>query len=1082
MSWKVFEDSKVALNYTASAISVDFTGKYVALGARRGLCVVSVDQSWERRTFYHSKRAEVGSLQFSPHASTSSYIANTLLDMIQIWDLSNASTPLLSNFKAHNRTVTGLHWSPQDTNLLATCAADSVLSLWDIRDENKTPVRQFNTGGPSQLRWNPLSSNIIASAHDGEVRIWDIRRTDTHITFITAHLSTVLSLDWSPKHEDQLVTCGQDRQIKIWSYNQPKECKLNVTTAQPVSRVRYTPFGQGLVTVSQKVDHQVRLWSLSNASEVTNINVFYGHTDVVKSFDFRQDPNKSTLHLSLLLLIMTAQLITWSKDQTLRTWSFTPNMKEDCGDQITEGLPHRSPSVNNISTSLNAEPQSPSTNNDEHLMRKKINNQQPVVTYNQECNRINDLLPQVTIESISPRSRCCIFKIETSGAKLRLQVIFPLIYPNGAHPIFELLPSKSVLTVGETKDIKQTLLTTANKHVQENQHCILACMDALLHLLGGMELPDNNEHNLQESLLPPTTATISPQNSATSPVVSINTSTSPTQSATSTTTHQQSTQQQAQQTTSTNRIMNHTPLAIDGNMFVDFNIQSPYQTTTSVYANTTNHQSPLDRHTNEQVRMLMNRPTCFGIFSPQGHLVYVNSHHSGSAPNVGAGGGAGGGPALHQNKGNNNHPIHSVLPQIRNSNDSQDYFQSIFSGYPIESPHHSSSSSSSPIIQMNKNLDSDIRSVSPCKVDTRVHIYKTDHHGMLLPISRPMAKELIATRSDGMSLKQACLHNAQVCRQHDKKATSRMWQLVAESCGSSTCSDQASSWADHPMGKRLMTRIMDKYIRMGDVQTAATLSCVLLLNQHDQPNKSWLLDVEREPLYRHVRSYYADILHMWGYDDVRGEINKFNHDHEHDEHDHDKALQCSIDLDYNKCSVCRLPVRGLNMICVMCGHGGHSHHLKFWFKNHSHCPTGCNCECVVQMTEYPYSNVASAIPTNLTNVQDESSWVNVTHMDVPVAQAASTMDTSRMVRSRSTHHGHARYHTDLPPLHTSPIKTQIPIPDQVMSAPSVNHDANMFSPMPTVQTPSTANVNSTNNATRHSSLKKNFPYFQIYQY
>lgn len=150
-----------------------------------------------------------------------------------MWDIANSTTPLLSSFRAHKRAVTGLTWSYADPNLMATCSTDSFLNLWDIRDENrvcrrfstkltfsKKPSRSFCafTGGPSQLRWNPLSSHIIASAHDCEVRIWDTRKTDTYIAFITAHLSNILCLDWSPKYEDQLVTCGQDSQIKVNSF------------------------------------------------------------------------------------------------------------------------------------------------------------------------------------------------------------------------------------------------------------------------------------------------------------------------------------------------------------------------------------------------------------------------------------------------------------------------------------------------------------------------------------------------------------------------------------------------------------------------------------------------------------------------------------------------------------------------------------------------------------------------------------------------------------------------------------------------------------------------------------------------
>jgi len=47
-----------------------------------------------------------------------------------------------------------------------------------------------------------------------------------------------------------------------------------------------------------------------------------------------------------------------------------------------------------------------------------------------------------------------------------------------------------------------------------------------------------------------------------------------------------------------------------------------------------------------------------------------------------------------------------------------------------------------------------------------------------------------------------------------------------------------------------------------------------------------------------------------------------------------------------KCAICNLSVKGLSNFCILCGHGGHAHHMAMWFKRESYCPAGCNCECV----------------------------------------------------------------------------------------------------------------------------------------
>lgn len=40
------------------------------------------------------------------------------------------------------------------------------------------------------------------------------------------------------------------------------------------------------------------------------------------------------------------------------------------------------------------------------------------------------------------------------------------------------------------------------------------------------------------------------------------------------------------------------------------------------------------------------------------------------------------------------------------------------------------------------------------------------------------------------------------------------------------------------------------------------------------------------------------------------------------------------------------PVKGLYSWCEVCGHGGHTKHLKEWFSKHSWCPTGCGHVCL----------------------------------------------------------------------------------------------------------------------------------------
>ena len=62
----------------------------------------------------------------------------------------------------------------------------------------------------SQASWNRLCPNLLASAHESEVFIWDTRRPgagpERFGGTVAQGGSTIRSLDWNPTLESELVT------------------------------------------------------------------------------------------------------------------------------------------------------------------------------------------------------------------------------------------------------------------------------------------------------------------------------------------------------------------------------------------------------------------------------------------------------------------------------------------------------------------------------------------------------------------------------------------------------------------------------------------------------------------------------------------------------------------------------------------------------------------------------------------------------------------------------------------------------------------------------------------------------------
>lgn len=70
------------------------------------------------------------------------------------------------------------------------------LNMVMISKKSKTSVKYrvcilFIPAGATQVRWNRLSRYLLATAHDGDIKLWDQRKGTAPVQYIAAHLSKV---------------------------------------------------------------------------------------------------------------------------------------------------------------------------------------------------------------------------------------------------------------------------------------------------------------------------------------------------------------------------------------------------------------------------------------------------------------------------------------------------------------------------------------------------------------------------------------------------------------------------------------------------------------------------------------------------------------------------------------------------------------------------------------------------------------------------------------------------------------------------------------------------------------------------
>ena len=118
-----------------------------------------------------------------------------------------------------------------------------------------------------------------------------------------------------------------DATTDFWSeLNAPDEAAATITTNYPVWRARNLPFGHGVISLPQRGDKALEMYALGGDSPVHR---FEGHDDVVKEFVWRARGGEQADFDD-----REFQLVTWSKDRTLRIWPVQRELTEKVGFHI----------------------------------------------------------------------------------------------------------------------------------------------------------------------------------------------------------------------------------------------------------------------------------------------------------------------------------------------------------------------------------------------------------------------------------------------------------------------------------------------------------------------------------------------------------------------------------------------------------------------------------------------------------------------------------------------------------------------------------------------------------------------------
>lgn len=306
------------------AMSVSPCGRDAVLAGRRGLFVIDLDDPHAiPRWLHHTTSWEVADVQWSPHPSKPSWVVSTSNQKAMVWNLARSSHNAIEHFLHwHTRAITDINFHPDHPEILATCSVDTSILSWDMRTPKK-PVHEWAefSASATQVKWNYMDPNILASSHDNYFYVWDVRKGAIPITKIVAHSARVNGIDWSRNSASKIISCSNDETVKFWDYNKDmNEPQYTIRTNFPVNRARHVPFGDyccGIMPL-RGGDNSIYIVDYKDQkgeSPLIPVHTFKGHSGPVKEFLWR---SRHTLNTSVD--DREFQLVTWSKDCDLRLW------------------------------------------------------------------------------------------------------------------------------------------------------------------------------------------------------------------------------------------------------------------------------------------------------------------------------------------------------------------------------------------------------------------------------------------------------------------------------------------------------------------------------------------------------------------------------------------------------------------------------------------------------------------------------------------------------------------------------------------------------------------------------------------
>ncbi|OXH41647.1 peroxin-7 [Cryptococcus neoformans] len=192
-------------------------------------------QAWQEHT------AEVTSIEWN-NIEKALFVTGSWDQSVKVWNPSRQSSIL--TIPAHAGQIYSSTWSPHSPTIIATCASDGFIRIWDTRtlpspiqeifppSAALNPMSSSSAGEMLSCDWNKYTPQLLAfSSQDGGVSTVDLRYISRNaekmaVRLVGRHSLPARKVKWDPHNGTRLLSAGYDMTCRVWQTDLPPAAPL----------------------------------------------------------------------------------------------------------------------------------------------------------------------------------------------------------------------------------------------------------------------------------------------------------------------------------------------------------------------------------------------------------------------------------------------------------------------------------------------------------------------------------------------------------------------------------------------------------------------------------------------------------------------------------------------------------------------------------------------------------------------------------------------------------------------------------------------------------------------------------------